>query len=302
MPISENMEAVEQETTPAQNPISDSGAFGKIRSVIRKVTPSDFYASLERPFAQEATSEKIIVRGWAYSTRARQVSGEIIIERGRSGTAADSASAITIPLQFTVSRADVAHNFQLSGDRTRVGFEHEIPWSKLGSSSAARVTVHLKNEVSSLHYGPLLVFRVEPHNLQNRSDYKSVWESVTEDHGAAMEAVAGFRNYDEFMASGISTANTMIDRLAITKDDVVRQIGCGTARIGAALAASCKKWIGTDISAKMLEYARQNLRGIDNAEVLELPTCSLSPFADGSIDCVYCSAVFMHLDEWDHYR
>ncbi|MCB0359700.1 MAG: class I SAM-dependent methyltransferase, partial [Bdellovibrionales bacterium] len=138
--------------------------------------------------------------------------------------------------------------------------------------------------------------------MHERGSYKDVWNQASGDHGAAMDAVAATRNYDEFMESGKDSAKTMIDMLSIRPSDVVLEIGCGTGRIGAALAPHCARWIGTDISGQMLSYAINNLKQFSNIELVELQTCGLAEFENESIDKLYCSAVFMHLDEWDRYR
>jgi SAM-dependent methyltransferase len=52
----------------------------------------------------------------------------------------------------------------------------------------------------------------------------------------------------------------------------------------------------------MLDHARQALAGIPNVRLVQLDGKGLSGVATGSIDVVYCTTVFMHLDEWDRYR
>ena len=90
--------------------------------------------------------------------------------------------------------------------------------------------------------------------------------------------------------------------MKFTKSDIVLEIGCGIGRVGNELAPRCKKWIGCDISGNMLEHARKRLSHLENVELLELPECNLDPVEDNSIDIVYCTVVFMHLDEWDRYE
>jgi ubiquinone/menaquinone biosynthesis C-methylase UbiE len=82
----------------------------------------------------------------------------------------------------------------------------------------------------------------------------------------------------------------------------VLEIGCGIGRIGRELAPKCRKWIGCDISSNMLKYAGKRLSHLKNIELVELPESNLSPIPDSSVDAVYCSVVFMHLDEWDRYE
>lgn len=134
-----------------------------------------------------------------------------------------------------------------------------------------------------------------------RADYKSTWNRAGRTHHKAMLAVVGYDKPDEFSRSGKSTAETILRSLQISPEHIVLEIGCGLGRIGYALAPSCKRWIGADISSNMLEYAGKLLSELDNVELRELDGCNLKSFSDATIDRVYCSTVFMHLDEWDRF-
>ena len=51
----------------------------------------------------------------------------------------------------------------------------------------------------------------------------------------------------------------------------------------------------------MLEHARARLAGQANVRLVEISGFDLAGIADASVDVVYCTVVFMHLDEWDRY-
>jgi len=68
------------------------------------------------------------------------------------------------------------------------------------------------------------------------------------------------------------------------------------------MAGRCGRWMGADVSRNMLEHARKALGHLLNVSFHLLNGADLEGIADGSIDVVYCSGVFMHLDEWDRYR
>ncbi len=70
---------------------------------------------------------------------------------------------------------------------------------------------------------------------------------------------------------------------------------------GNILAAHCRRWIGADVSPNMLTFAAERLQGFSNVEFVELSGNDLRPIADSSIDLVYCTVVFMHLEGWDRY-
>ena len=68
------------------------------------------------------------------------------------------------------------------------------------------------------------------------------------------------------------------------------------------LAPLCRRWIGSDVSENMLDHARQRTHELENVEFVVLNGWDLSPFQDASVDVVYCTVVFMHLDEWDRFN
>lgn len=135
-----------------------------------------------------------------------------------------------------------------------------------------------------------------------RASYKEVWNRISPDHSLAMVGVAGTADAEAFYRGGEDSARALLEMLKAGSDDVILEIGCGVGRIGKYMAPQCKKWIGTDISFEMLRFARDNTINMNNVELIELEDCSLKAVASGSLDRVYCTAVFMHLDEWDRYR
>jgi ubiquinone/menaquinone biosynthesis C-methylase UbiE len=46
---------------------------------------------------------------------------------------------------------------------------------------------------------------------------------------------------------------------------------------------------------------RDRLKAFPNARPVEISGYDLAPIPDGSVDMVYCTVVFMHLDEWERY-
>ena len=90
----------------------------------------------------------------------------------------------------------------------------------------------------------------------------------------------------------------------MTSNDRVLEIGCGVARIGQRIASMCREWVGADVSVNMLRHAKAACAAasVTNVDFFHLNGSDLTGIPDASFDVVYCTAVFMHLEEWDRYR
>jgi SAM-dependent methyltransferase len=135
-----------------------------------------------------------------------------------------------------------------------------------------------------------------------RSAYKATWTDLSTTVDQAKMHVAGYVEEDKFRSSAEDTKKVLLATVGIGADDVVLEIGCGVGRVGQVLAPLCKQWIGCDVSPNMLKHAAERLSGLRNVRFVELSGYDLAPVADQSVDVVYCTVVFMHLDEWDRYR
>ena len=138
--------------------------------------------------------------------------------------------------------------------------------------------------------------------LYRRSNYKEVWTALSASEAAAKTHVGGSEDEGELTRSGIGTTNFLLENVGVDSSDVVLEIGCGIGRVGKQLASRCRKWIGCDVSARMLKLAAERLREFPNVELVETSGYDLKPITDVSVDLVYCTAVFMHLEQWDRYN
>ena len=134
-----------------------------------------------------------------------------------------------------------------------------------------------------------------------RSDYKRVWTTLSESLSSAKMHVSGTEDEAIFEESGAGTSEFLLTNVGINATDVVLEIGCGVGRVGKHLAARCGRWIGADVSPNMLAFAADRLRDFSNVEFVELAGNDLQPISDNSIDVIYCTVVFMHLEGWDRY-
>ena len=137
---------------------------------------------------------------------------------------------------------------------------------------------------------------------ESRSNYKTVWTTLSETERQAVLHVIGDFDEPRIQAEAEITRQYLDEAVGILPDDVILEIGCGIGRVGQVLAPRCKQWIGCDVSPNMLAYAKQRLAGFDNVRLVELSGFDLQPIASASVDLVYCTVVFMHLEEWDRYN
>ena len=135
-----------------------------------------------------------------------------------------------------------------------------------------------------------------------RSEYKKVWSALSTTEDQAKLHVIGVTDEAALRATGEQTLGFLQESVGIRKDDVVLEIGCGIGRVGKLVAPLCRKWIGCDVTSNMLLLAAERLRDLPNVELKEISGYDLRGVADASVDVVYCTVVFMHLETWDRYN
>ena len=136
----------------------------------------------------------------------------------------------------------------------------------------------------------------------SRSEYKKVWSALSTTEEQAKLHVIGVTEEAALQATGEETLRFLQDSVGIGKDDVVLEVGCGIGRVGKVVAPLCRKWIGCDVASNMLTLTAARLKDLPNVELVELSGYDLSGVADASVDVVYCTVVFMHLESWDRYN
>ncbi len=134
-----------------------------------------------------------------------------------------------------------------------------------------------------------------------RSQYKTVWNSLSDTIDHAKMHVIGSKEEREFERTGLESLQLLQETIGIRSDDVVLEIGCGIGRVGERVAPLCRRWIGCDVSPQMLRHAAERLRDFTNIEFREITGYNLHGIAAQSVDVVYCTVVFMHLESWDRY-
>lgn len=136
----------------------------------------------------------------------------------------------------------------------------------------------------------------------SRVKYKEVWNGVSSNQSSAMIAVAGYDDEAQYEIAAQATLQTLRSTVGVSQDDIILEIGAGVGRMGQVLAPLCRKWIATDVSENMLSFARQRNSHLTNIDYVPLSGWDLEPIPTSSVDVVYCTVVFMHLDEWERYN
>ena len=113
-------------------------------------------------------------------------------------------------------------------------------------------------------------------------------------------AKAGGRwDADEFFATGVRDVGIFMEQAAAWGKPVARRsaldFGCGIGRLSQALAEYFDRVYGVDISAKMIELARQHNQKGARVEYVCNPAGDLSQFAEGSIDMVLSWITLQHM-------
>ena len=253
------------------------------------------FGHLDEPGPHHAFSERFLVRGWALSQSG---GGQINVVVRVDGTEVERVPADSV-------RADVGAAFATIDQSHRAGFSAQVEHARLNPTDQYRVEVEAIGPEGSASLADFVVTWIPPASVHHaRGDYRVVWDSVATNLGDARVSVCGSPDDDEWERTGQVSAATIAQVTSMTVNDRVLEIGCGAGRVGLHLAPACREWVGADVSANMLDFARQSLAdsGVLNVAFQQLHGSDLRAFADATFDVVYCTAVFMHLDEWDRFR
>jgi cyclopropane fatty-acyl-phospholipid synthase-like methyltransferase len=100
---------------------------------------------------------------------------------------------------------------------------------------------------------------------------------------------------EAFASSGLRDLEAhVLDGLDVSPRWRVLEIGCGVGRLLRPLAGRVARVVGVDVSAGMLDRARDYCEGLPNVE-LELTDGSLDFLPDAAFDFVFSHIVFQHL-------
>ena len=258
------------------------------------LTPPQITGALDDPGPRQPYARLLTVRGWALSTDGAPL--EVAIE-------VDEKTVWTGPP--TAPRADVGALFPGVASAATCGFTVQLNADTLPDVAEAKLLVRARRPGSRQGHeiGRSAITR-HAHLADGftRTAYGQVWDEISQTEEAARVAVSGTADGDEWARSGEATAGDVRTLAAITTADDVLEVGCGAGRVGRYLAPACRHWTGGDVSPNMLHFAATALADLPNVSTVALNGFDLTGVADRSLDVVYCTGVFMHLDEWERFR
>ena len=132
-------------------------------------------------------------------------------------------------------------------------------------------------------------------------NYKATWNHLAETEHSALIHVAGYTDEARLKESVDVTLRMLDMTIGIKPEDRFLEIGCGVGRVGQYLAPKVSHWTGCDVSENMLAHAARRLKNTPNISLRAISGHDLNPIPDASVDAVYCTVVFMHLEEWDRF-
>ncbi len=126
---------------------------------------------------------------------------------------------------------------------------------------------------------------------------RQVWDFAAGDADYAAHMVNGSPDEATLQRTGTKMAERLITALAIEPDHCVLDLGPGVARVGREMAPHVRRWVGADVSRKMLDRAAERMRHLPNATFAHISGDGDLPFPDEIFDRAYAHLVFFHIDK-----
>lgn len=126
---------------------------------------------------------------------------------------------------------------------------------------------------------------------------RQVWDFAAGDADYAAHMVNGSPDEATLRRTGAKMADRLITAMQIAPEHSVLDLGPGIARVGRELAPHVGRWVGADVSKRMLARAAARMAHLGNAAFVPVPGDGALPFPDGSFDRAYAHLVFFHIDK-----
>src|SRR5437763_15394708 len=116
---------------------------------------------------------------------------------------------------------------------------------------------------------------------------RQVWDFAAGDAAYAAHMVNGSPDEATLQRTGAKMADRLITALRIEPDHAVLDLGPGVARVGRELAPHVRRWVGADVSHKMLDRAAERMRHLPHAAFAPIPGHGALPFPDATLHRAY---------------
>lgn len=257
--------------------------------------PPRIVGAIDEPGPRQPYSRWLDVQGWALAMDGSDL--DVVVEAG-GRVVCDKAPR--------VARPDVAALFPRIKGAQACGYRVRLASDALPAEPTAELVVRAvlsgRPDVSQVIGSSIIERHTQLEQGFGRTAYAQVWDNVSQSAEGARVSVCGTADQAEWTRSGEATASDVRELAGVTASDEVLEIGCGAGRVGRFLAPHCRRWIGADVSANMLRHAQEALAELPNVAFHRLSGYDLAGVPDASLDVVYCTGVFMHLDEWERFR
>lgn len=260
----------------------------------RRIAPPAILAHLDDPAGPVVRTDRrrLPFRGWAVAPGGADVGVRIV-----------SGDRVLAEAECRQARGDVfARHHRRFGLRDPFcGFETEVDLFEFFTGERAACRVEFRSGDAATTAGPIRII-LAPEIPHARGQYKEVWNTGTDDLEHARLVIAGHADDDVWLATARAASQHLVDTVGVGASDVVLEIGCGVGRVGSVLAPLCREWIGADVSERMLEHMSRRLAHLPNVRPLPLNGYDLRNVPADSIDLVYSTIVFLHLEDWERFR
>lgn len=274
--------------------VVDTLSVGPLRTLLRGRAPK-IAGAIDEPGPRQPYSRWLDVEGWALAIDGRPL--DIVI---------DADGRTICPSAPRFARPDVHALFPKVRNAATCGFRVRIDSDQLPERPVAELVIKAVVKGRPHQTQVIGTSLIERHaQLEagfTRTAYGQVWDTASQSLDAARISVCGTADDAEWHRSGESTASDVHVEASVSPTDTVLEIGCGAGRVGRYLAPRCATWIGADVSANMLRFAAESLKDLSNVQFFRLNGFDLTGVDAHSLDVVYSTGVFMHLDEWERYR
>jgi SAM-dependent methyltransferase len=125
--------------------------------------------------------------------------------------------------------------------------------------------------------------------------WAAVFDRVAEISPAAGVALYSLGRPDLLALATASIVQRLREWNLLGADRVVLDLGCGTGRVARAIAPEVGSVVAADISARMLQRAREYCSAHDNVRLVQTSGRDLALFEDGCFDLISAVDVFPYL-------